>query len=86
MKHTSGPSDGELHARLNAFLQADAESETADEDTIRDEVQQLTGHLPAKASDEPAHRDQRDADHRRMSTAIGFDGDPCGRSSNRSSW
>ena len=69
MKHPSGPSDGELHARLNAFLQADAESETADEDTIRDEVQQLTGHLPAKASDEPAHAaGQRTTDHRRMST------------------
>ena len=69
MNDTSGPSDGELHARLNAFLQADAESETADEDTIRDEVQQLTGHLPAKASDEPAHAaGERTTDHRRMST------------------
>ena len=69
MKHPSGPSDGELHARLNAFLQADAEAETADEDTIRDEVQQLTGHLPAKASDEPARAaGQHTTDHRRMST------------------
>ena len=69
MKYTSGPSDSELHARLNAFLQADAESETADEDTICDEVQQLTEHLPAKASDEPAHAGRRSADRRQMTTS-----------------
>jgi len=55
MKHTSWLSDGELHARLNAFLRADAESEMADEDTVRYEVQQLTGRLPAEAADELAH-------------------------------
>lgn len=67
MKHTSGPSDGELHARLNAFVQADAEAETADEDAVREEVQQLTGQLPAKASGEPdrfSWGGRRTADHR----------------------
>lgn len=72
MKHTSGPSDGELHARLNAFVQADAESETADEDTVHDEVQQLTGQLPAKASKETdpfPWGGQRTTAHRLLSTS-----------------
>ena len=50
MNHMSGPSDDELHSRLHVLLQADAESETADEDTIRNEVEQLTASLPTGAA------------------------------------
>lgn len=69
MIDSSGPSENELHARLNAFLQTDAAAETADEDTIRNEVQQLTGGLPARAPDERVHSDgQHSISQRRRNT------------------
>jgi hypothetical protein len=53
MKSASEPNDNELHARLNAFLQADAGSETADEGTIRGEVQRFVAGTFAEIPGEP---------------------------------
>jgi hypothetical protein len=53
MKPARGPSENELHARLNAFLQADAESETANDDTIRNEAQRLAAGIFAAGTHVP---------------------------------
>jgi len=53
MNSASWPGDNELHARLRAFLQADAESETADEATIRDEAQRLAAGAFAEMPGDP---------------------------------